>query len=221
MISDTKMQQEQIEKTEPNRNPRNRSMIERTNKKSKRARTRAGKPARDNGHLNILWTPPRKVRPSSILGTLPEDKKARIAALLESQSYDAVRQILARGKINVSIATLRRFRKLRLLHDRQTRHEALTAALVAKWARENPDLTETQLFDYGLKLLSRFALEDRDAASWSLLQRLRLEERRVRAIERRTAVLNKQAEQTFPKVKDRGGLSPDTLSKIENELNLL
>lgn len=165
----------------------------------------------------------RKPRSDSALKTLPEEKQAEIGQLLASRSLTDVRSVLLEQGITTSEAALSEFWSWWQLRAALRRREDRVGELVERMKEDVPAIPEDRLFELGQSLFGALSIAEEDGRTWVNTQRLRLERERLEIDRRKVALLeqklrNVQAEVT--RAKD-GGLTPETLQRIEEAAKLL
>ena len=168
--------------------------------------------------------PPSKPRSNSPLRMLPEERQAEIITRLKAGSLEDARQWLAQDGFKTSTGALSEFWSWWHLRQQRRQDQSDTETLLEELAKDNPTLSEKKLFSYGQRIFSTLALKNQDPKDWARIQMLRLNDQRTDLEARRIAVLEKKAA-AFDKLKEAssatGGITADTLKKIEAELKLL
>jgi hypothetical protein len=166
----------------------------------------------------------RKPRSDSTLKTLPEERQAVIAALLAKSSLDAVKAELAKDGIRTSAKALSEFWSWYQLREALRRREARVEGIVDRIKEGNVGLPEEKLWDLGQSLFGAMAIAEEDGREWYRTQRLSLHRRKLSIDERRVAALEaklRQVQDAVKAAKTVGGLTPETLKRIEEASKLL
>ena len=121
----------------------------------------------------------KKPRADSRLKTLPGERQAEIAALLEHQTLAAVREALAAEGLQTSLGALSEFWTWWQLRESLRRREERVGGLLEELRREQPDLGADRLFDLGQSVFGAMAIAEEDAKGWYLTQQTALKRREI------------------------------------------
>lgn len=165
----------------------------------------------------------RKPRADSVLKTLPEERQEAIAALLASKTLQEVRAELRKDGIVTSSSALSEFWSWWQLRAAMQRREARVSTMIEELRTKQPSISEADLFEYGQSLFGQMAIAEEDTASWYRTQRLALAKTKLDLERRRIEVLESQLKKVQQAVTEAksGGLTPETLTKIEEAARLL
>jgi len=168
--------------------------------------------------------PTDKPRADSKLKTLPEDRQADIAAYATDHTLAETTQWLSAQGIPISSGRLSIF--LSWYHARQQleRNDTALQQLLDRTSNTDPALTPDKLHELGTRFFTSLALERQDPKMWYVAQQiacnkayLELELQKYRdQVEARKQAIQHQLDDA----KSEGGLSPETIARIEKELNL-
>ncbi len=177
-----------------------------------------------NAALTLLPPPAQKPHPESKLKTHPEERQSDIYHYARDHSLDQTVEWLDANGIPTSSAALSRFLSwfgTRLqLECNEAALDEFHAAFGASQARLSPD----ELHQVGTQFFSQLALEKQDPKIWYLAQQIAcLKANRDLQLQKYHDVVQARKEaiqKELDTAKDKGGLSPETIEKIERELNL-
>ena len=157
-----------------------------------------------------------KPRSDSKLKTLPEDRQFEIAEFALNHSLSQTVDWLKASGLDTNSASLSQFLAWYRVRQQTAKNESTVLQLLAEAAERNPDLTPERIYELGQMFFSGLALTQQDARAWCLTQRTGLSKARVElAIQK---YRDQKAATEVPE--DRGGLTPETIDKIEKELRL-
>ncbi len=165
-----------------------------------------------------------KPRSDSKLKTLPEARQADIAAYAVDHSHPQVVEWLSAQGIDTSASAVSQFlawyKAIQQLH----RNESAVRELLRDFAQNNPQISPERLEQAGTYFFTSMAVERQDPKIWYLAQQtaclkakleLDLQKYRDQVQARKDAIQNE-----LDAAKDKGGLSTETIERIERELNL-
>ena len=126
--------------------------------------------------------------------------------------------------------------------QRTGQREQALLGMLERERQSHPEWTEDFLFNEGQRLMTMLTLVEEDPSGWAAIQRTKLDresaaskeklehariaqkEREIELAARRVSVLERNAAAALAVIegaKNQGGLTPETLEKIERELKLL
>lgn len=167
--------------------------------------------------------PTRKPRSDSRLKVLPEDRQAAIAEMLRSKSLDEVRRELRADGIETSMAALSEFWSWWQVRESLRRREARVGAIIEQVHCEQPEIDADHLFRLGQSVFGALSIAEEDSAAWYRTQRLAIARDSLEVERRRVALLEqklRQVQDAVTQARD-GGLTPETLARIEEAARLL
>lgn len=166
---------------------------------------------------------PRKPRSDSALKTLPEERQAQVAALLASKSLAEVKAELAKDGLVTSTAALSEFFSWWQVRQSLQRREDRITGILEQVKADVPEVDQDKLFRLGQSLFGTLAIAEQDGQQWYNTQRLalaaqklELEDRRIQLLEAKLAEVQKVVGEA-----KAGGITPETLTKIEEAARLL
>ena len=159
--------------------------------------------------------PLEKPRADSRLKTLPEERQFEIPEYSRSHSLAEAVQWLDANGIPTSSPALCRFLAWYRLREQRAQNDIVAEELLAQAAEHNPALTPERLQELGFMFFSGLALANQDPKTWFLAQRIALHKARVDLAAEKYHDQKKALEPS-----DAGGLTPETIEKIERELHL-
>ena len=167
----------------------------------------------------------RKPRSNAKLKTQPEELQLRIVEYGRKHSLVATVKWLRQQGIRVTDMTVSRFLGWHRAKEEFARKESVVLGMLEAMKKRDPSLTPEKVRETGQTYFSALALEGKDARVWSLVQHIALRQEKLEldwkkyrdAVKARKAALERELNE----VKSAGGISPDTLGKIEAELKLL
>jgi hypothetical protein len=143
-------------------------------------------------------------------------------------SYRAVRRWLKDDGLVTSEAALSEFYSWYALRQQLKRNESTVETMLADLKKFKPELTAEEMDRAGQLFFTALAIQEKDSLTFS---RIRADKRGVRAQElesRKIALLEKKAaaydraQAALTDAKNsKGGITPETLKRIETELRLL
>ena len=187
----------------------------------------------------IPQVPGRKARSDSAFKTLPESRQAEIADYLRANSLAATVAWLKDDGIKTSASALSEFLSWYSLRLQFRQDEQTTETLLEQLKAEVPGLTDEQLDELGQRTFSLLAIRNQDADSFvnvrSAMTRAKLEaaklklreeklkqdERKIVLMEKKSAAYDRAQAALTEAKNSKGGLTPETLARIEQELRLL
>jgi hypothetical protein len=166
-----------------------------------------------SGRNNLKW------RADSKLGVLPAERRAEIAAFAESHTLAETVVWLADQGISVAASSVSKF-LIRYQLIRQLDDNALTVqTLIAALARHDRKISPERLQALGQIFFGELALAKRDPRLWYLAQQIELRRERLQLDRQKhqEQVESRKAEADPP----AGGITPETLEQIEQEIKLM
>jgi hypothetical protein len=166
-----------------------------------------------------------KANAAGSLKTLPEEQQAAILEHALEHTLSETLGWLADQGVRVAADVLAVFVSQRQVRQQMAVNAALVQILLEELAREDPTLTPARIQELGQAFFSRMALANRDSGLWRVTQELELKRSRLEldrqkfqdALEQRKAAIREELE----RAQSGGGLTPQTLERIERELNLM
>jgi hypothetical protein len=165
-----------------------------------------------------------KPRADAILKNLPEPRQAEIASFATNNTISDTLSWLEESGIQISNCALSRFLSWHRLKQQLIRNDSALLTVIEEAAKQNPVLDAEKLYETGCVFFAGSAIEKQDPRAWYLIQLLafrkahsQLEYAKYRDnVEARKAAIQRELDSA----KDSGGITPETLAKIERELNL-
>ncbi len=183
-----------------------------------------------------------KVRADSVLGNLPEERQEQIEEWATTRKSDtcvgglnfALEQLAADG-IKVAKSTLSEFLSARRLRRRCAFASSRALQTVALLQERGMKFSPEQVEDLGQSLFTVEAMDAGDGKEFREMEYLRLakttaktkaalETRKLALAERRVQLMEKKLERAAQIVKtaqEKGGMTAETLAKLEKELRML
>ncbi len=183
-----------------------------------------------------------KPRSDSKLKTLPEDRQEQVIAWTKAPKTEDgpgglqhAREQLAADGIKVSLRALSEFVSWYQLQQRFASASSRAQQIEELLRKKRPDMQPEQIREMGQALFTLEAVDAGDAATFVNLESLKLaqdsaktrfalEEQKLKLAGRRVAVLEKKLERAGQIVKaaqEKGGMTPETLARLEKELKML
>jgi hypothetical protein len=167
----------------------------------------------------------RKTRADAKLKALPEERQAEIVEYALTHTQVNTCEWLRQGGLSVNIKTLREFLCFQQIQQQMALNECTVKTMIGELAKKQPTQTPEQLEQIGQAFFTKMAMEQKDQRGWFLTQELALKKGKLELdwqkyrdqVEERRAAM----ERTLQAAKSSGGLTPETLEKIERELKLL
>ena len=166
---------------------------------------------------------PVKPRSDSILKTLPPERQAAVAEYLAGHSLAETRAWLKADGINTSITALSLFGSWYALRQQMARNESTVETLLGELTKANPDWSPDKIQSVGQSFFNALTLQQQDPKAWAQVQQIEIKRQQLALDERKVKLLEAKAA-AFDQVQsavNSGGITPETLSKIERELKLL
>jgi threonine synthase len=168
--------------------------------------------------------PTDKPRADSKLKTLAEDRQSQIADFATANTLADTVSWLQESGIETSSTAVSMFLSWYRLNQQVDRNETAVLTLLADLAKKDPSLSPERLFETGHQFFAASALEKQDPKAWYLVQQIALRKAHSQLesakyhdnVEARKAAIQRELDAA----KSTGGISPETLQKIERELNL-
>jgi chaperonin cofactor prefoldin len=166
-----------------------------------------------------------KSNPAGSLKAFPEEQQAAIVEYAGEHSLPETIGWLADQGIQVAADVLAVFLSQRQVRQQLNVNAALVQLLLEELAWEDPTLSVARIQEVGQAFFSRMALANRDSDLWHLTQELELKRGRLdldrhkfqESLEERKAAIRQELE----RARAGGGLTADTLERIEHELKLM
>lgn len=166
----------------------------------------------------------RKARSDSPLKTLPAQRQEAIADYARDHSLEEAVAWLRADGLKTSRSAVSEFLSWHGLRSQLNRNESTVEQMLAQLKSTAPELTSEDLDRAGQMFFTALAIEQRDSMAWKRAQDIRVKDRLISVAERRVTVLEEKihnAQALIESAKTEGGLTPETLAKIERELKLL
>lgn len=165
-----------------------------------------------------------KPRSDAKLKTLPEDRQSDIAQYTLDHSLAETTQWLEASGIDISTCALSRFLAWHRLKQQMSKNELVVSELLKTLADQNPNLTAERVAELGQIFFASLALEKQDPKAWYLAQQISMRKAQLHLayqkfneeIQARKEAIQKQ----LAEAKSSGGLTDETIGKIERELRL-
>jgi hypothetical protein len=168
--------------------------------------------------------PTEKPRSDSILKTLPEDRQSEIVSFATNNTIPDTLSWLEEAGIQISNCALSRFLSYHRLKEQIARNECAILTVIEGVSKKNPALDTETVYESAHIFFAGAALERQDPRAWYLMQQLSLHRAQSKLeaakyhdnVEARKAAIQRELDLA----NDSGGITPETLAKIERELNL-
>ncbi len=161
----------------------------------------------------------------SELKGLPAERQATIADFAVAHTLAETVDWLRADGVRTCSAALSAFLSWYHLKQQLVRNEAIVQMLLAELGKPGQKLTARRLQEAGQAFFTALALAQQDPRAWYLTQQIALRRAQVELAwqKYRDQVAERKAalEREVKAAQADGGLSPETLEKIERELNLL
>ncbi len=165
-----------------------------------------------------------KPRPDSTFKLLPEERQDAIAQFALEHTLDETVHWLAESGLDTSRTALSRFLSWYRLRQQMDRSQASIRELLSELSQEDPTLTPERLHQIGNTFFAGLALEQQDPAAWYMAQKIALRRAQLQLDSQKhldSLKARKEAiERELETARESGGLTPETVKKIEKELNL-
>ena len=165
-----------------------------------------------------------KPRSNCTLKILPEDRQDDIAQYARDHSNKETATWLNESGIETSASAVQRFLSWHRLRQHIACSEAAIRELLSELAKDDPSLTAERLHQIGNIFFAGMALEQQDPAAWYMAQKIALRRAQLQLETQKhldSLKAQKEAiERELETAKESGGLTPETVKKIEKELNL-
>ncbi len=166
----------------------------------------------------------QKPRPDSKLKTLPEERQEEIAEYATDHSSAETAKWLTEGGLQTSPSAVQRFLSWFRLRQHIERSEDSIRQLLTELAHDDPALTAERLHQIGHIFFAGLALEKQDPEAWYLAQRIALRRAQLQLENQKHTDHLRAQRETIEKgleaARESGGLTPETIKKIEQELHL-
>jgi hypothetical protein len=166
----------------------------------------------------------RKHHPDSKLKTLPQERQDQIARYAQDNSLAKTVEWLDGQGIQISDSSLSRFLSWYRLRQQMERNQNTFTELLSDLKRNDPDLTADRLQQIGHVFFAGKALEHQDQRGWYLIQQIAVRKAQVELeIQKHKDELqaHKDAlERELKAAQATGGITPETVKRIEQELGL-
>jgi len=172
---------------------------------------------------NTAPLPAPKIRPDGKLKTLPEQRQEDIAAYAAAHTLAETVQWLDANGVETSIGRLSVFLSWYRTNHQIACNDSALHELLDKYDRD-PKISPKRLHEIGHNFFAKMALEKQDPKMWYLSQQIACSREQI-DLERQKYHDHIQAkkeaiQKELDSAKSQGGLSPETIEKIEHELNL-
>ncbi len=165
-----------------------------------------------------------KPRPDAKLKTLPDERQCEIAEHAKTHSLEETVIWLRTNGIDVAISTLSTFLAAYRMQKQLEKNELVTKELLLQLAEQHPELTPEKVTELGQTFFSGMAIEQQNPRVWCLVQQTGVKKahyelafkKYVEQVQARKEAIQRELDAA----KSKGGLSPETIEKIEHELNL-
>ena len=157
-----------------------------------------------------------KPRADSKLKTLPEDRQGDIYEHSIANTLAETVEWLKANGIDTSTRAVSDFLAWYRLCQQQARNEMIVKELLSDHAKRNPELSSERVFEAGQTFFSGLALASQDPKTWFLAQQTALRKAKFHLATQKYNDLK----QLLDASQAPGGLTPETVKKIENELRL-
>ena len=156
--------------------------------------------------------------------TLPEDRQAEIAEYARDHTIVDTVQWLSANGVQTSTGPVSLFLSWYAVKKQLTQNNSAVHEVLTELANQDPNMTTERLTELGQKFYLGLAIEKRDPRAWFLVQQitcrhnelqLQLQKYRDQIQARKDAI-----QRELDAAKSAGGLSPETIERIEHELNL-
>jgi hypothetical protein len=168
--------------------------------------------------------PEPKVRPDAKLKTLPEERQAEISEYALHHTLDQTIEWLGANGIQITIGPVSEFLSWYRAKHQMTRSQLVVQELASTFTKQNPDLTPERVDQIGHMFFSSMAIEKQDPRAWYLAQQIACRKSEIQLAFQKyhdQVQARKEAiQRELDLAKSKGGLSPETIEKIEHELNL-
>lgn len=139
---------------------------------------------------------PKKPRSDSPLRSLPEDAQTQVIAWLQEKSQGEVRKLVkAAHGFEPSDAALSGFWSWWHVRRQLHRNQATVGTLLEDLKREQPELSDEDLFSVGQRFFTALAIEQQDSLSWKRAQDATSRRELVSVMRRKLALLERKAQQ--------------------------
>jgi len=170
--------------------------------------------------------PPRKVRSDAILRGLPENQQDEIALFAQHHSLkNTISWLLETKQIGVTVRTVSRFLAQYRMSQQFERNAAVVELAVICMKEQDPTLTPEVIHQAGQHFFSGLAMSKEDAEIWNITRQIELKRAKLDLDLQRyhDQVRERRAKlkQDLQAAKGGAGISPETISQIEHELNLM
>jgi hypothetical protein len=164
---------------------------------------------------------PRKVRPESVIGTMPKERQEAVAEYARTHTLKATQEWLAGEGVNLSVTSISQWLAARRWHEQFKLCNADVAGFAEQVKNFAPDVDESDLELFGNLLFQLQAIQTGDARTFLEYRmgrgKLALEKKRLALEARRVATLEKKAAQADA---TSTVLAEPTLTREEREQRL-
>jgi hypothetical protein len=157
-----------------------------------------------------------KPRSDSKLKTLPEERQCEIFEYARTHTLAETVDWLRANGVDTSSAALSPFLHWYRIRSQMTASEQTIQQMLEKVATQNPDITPERIYQLGQVFFAGLALAKQDPQAWCITQRTALSRARLDLAIKKY----QEAKQAQDASQAPGGLTPETVTKIENELHL-
>ena len=168
--------------------------------------------------------PTDKPRADAKIKTLPEERQADIADYARDHTLAETITWLATNGVQISSGPLSDFLSWYHLRRQLDQNHSAVQQIIAALKEQDSLITPEQLNEIGQKFFVSLAMEKRDPRSWYLAQQIACRKSEIQLdfqkyrdqLQARKEAIQRELDTA----KSNGGLSPETIEKIEHELNL-
>jgi hypothetical protein len=165
-----------------------------------------------------------KPRPDGCLKTLPQERQDEIADYATDHTITQTVTWLAAEGIQTSRTAVCRFLSWYRMREQLDTNRVVAAELVAERSEKDPTLTPEKLDELGHTFFAGMAIEQRDPRTWYMIQQITLRKSELEfEIQKYKDLLQAQREaiaRSLKAAEASGGISPETVKKIEADLGL-
>ncbi len=138
---------------------------------------------------------PRKPRGDSVLKTLPPERQSALAEHAAAHTLAETVSWLSADGVETSSAALSQFLSWFLLRQQLERNNSTVREMLAELKREQPDLSDDQMFRVGQMYFTALAIEQKDSLSWKRAQDAAAKRKVSEQNDRRLVLLEQKAKQ--------------------------
>ena len=165
-----------------------------------------------------------KPRADARLKNLPEERQFEIEDYVASHTLNETVTWLGASGVEVSSCALSRFLAWQRLRRQMAKNELVVKELLEEVAEQHPELSPERVMELGQVFFSSMALEQQDPRVWCLVQQTGVRkahfELEFKKYYDQVQARKEAIQRELDTAKSKGGLSAETIEKIEHELNL-